>query len=77
MLGVTADGIVGPKTIEALNQTYAPAFFKQLQTRRLQFIGNIIRKNPSQKRFEAGWYRRINAINYNYLVDNRGRRITW
>jgi lysozyme family protein len=77
MLGVTADGIVGPKTIEALNQTYAPAFFKQLQARRLQFIDNIIRKNPSQKRFEAGWYRRINAINYNYLVDNRGRRITW
>ena len=77
MLGVTADGIVGPKTIEALNRTYASAFFKQLKARRLQFIDNIIRKDPSQKRFEAGWYRRINAINYNYMVDNRGRRITW
>lgn len=77
MIGVTADGIVGPKTIEALNRTYASTFFNQLRTRRLQFIDNIIRKNPSQKRFEAGWYRRINAINYTYMVDNRGQRITW
>lgn len=77
MLGVTADGIVGPKTIEALNRTYAPTFFRQLRARRLRFIDNFIRNVPSQKRFEAGWYRRINAINYTYMVDNRGRLISW
>ncbi len=77
MLGVTADGIVGPNTIKALNDVYAPAFFEKLRKRRLQYIDNIIRSNPSQKRFQAGWYRRINAINYGYLVDNKGHRITW
>lgn len=77
LLGVTADGIVGQKTIKALNDVYAPIFFEQIRKRRLSFIDNIILKDPSQKRFEAGWYRRVNAINYGYLVDNRNRRITW
>lgn len=77
MLGVTADGIVGPNTIKALNDVYAPAFFEKLRKRRLQYIDNIIKKDRTQKRFQAGWYRRINAINYGYLVDNKGHRITW
>ena len=77
MLGVTADGIVGPKTIKALNDVYASSFFERLRKRRLQFIDNIIKNNPSQKRFMAGWYRRINAINYGFLVDNAGHKITW
>ena len=77
MLGAAADGIVGPKTIAALNATYAPVFFEQLRKRRLKFIDNIIKGNPSQKRFEAGWYRRVNAISYGRLVDNKGKEIVW
>lgn len=77
MVGVTADGIVGSKTIKAINDMYAPTFFEKLRKRRLQFIDNIIKKTPSQKRFMAGWYRRINAINYGYLTSNNGKRITW
>ena len=77
MLGVAADGIVGPKTIAALNATYAPVFFEQLRKRRLKFIDNIIKGNSSQKRFEAGWYRRVNAISYGRLVDNKGKEIVW
>lgn len=77
LLGVTADGIVGPKTLAALNNVYAPVFFEQLRKRRLRFIDGIIRNRPEQKRFMEGWYRRVNAINYGYLVDNKGRRITW
>lgn len=77
MLGVTADGIVGPQTIKALNSVPAKTFFEQLRLRRLRFIDNIIKRAPSQKRFEAGWYRRINAINFGYMVDNKGHKITW
>lgn len=77
MLGVKADGIVGPKTIAALNSKYAPLFFEQIKRRRRIFIDNIVANNPSQRRFLAGWYRRINAINYGFLVDNRTKRITW
>ncbi len=77
LLGVAADGVVGSKTIAALNGTYAPVFFEQLRKRRLKFIDNIIKGNPSQKRFEAGWYRRVNAISYGRLVDNKGKEIVW
>ena len=77
MLGVKDDGIVGPKTVAALNSADASSFFSLLKKRRLQFINNIVKNNPSQKRFMAGWYRRINAINYGWLVDNRTKKITW
>ncbi len=77
MLGVTADGIVGPKTINALNSVPAKTFFEQLRKRRLKYIDNVIKADPRQKTHKAGWYRRINAINYGYLVDNKGHRITW
>lgn len=76
-MGVTADGIVGPKTLKALNAVLPKTFFEKLRKRRLQFIDNIINRNPSQKRFEAGWYRRINAINYGFMVANNGRKISW
>lgn len=77
MLGVTADGIVGPKTIKALNSVPPKTFFEKLRKRRLQFIDNIIKRNPSQKRFEAGWHRRINAINYGFMIANNRLKITW
>lgn len=77
MLCVTADGIVGPKTIKALNSVPPKTFFEKLRKRRLQFIDNIIKHKPSQKRFEAGWYRRINAINYGFLIANNRLKITW
>lgn len=77
LLGVTADGIVGPKTIAAINKQPAHAFFERIKTRRREYIDNIIKSNPSQKVFKAGWYRRLNAINYGFLVDNRTHRITW
>lgn len=77
LLSVSADGIVGPKTIAALNGTYAPVFFEQLRKRRLNFIDGIVKNDPSQKCHLAGWYRRINAICYGSLVDNKGNVIKW
>lgn len=77
LLGVTADGIVGPRTIAALNAVYAPTFFEQLRKNRLSFLDGIVKSSPSQKRFLAGWYRRVNAISYGYLTDARGNKITW
>ena len=77
MLKVKADGIVGPKTIAALNDQWPSTFFEKIKTRRRQYIDRLIANNPSQKRFQAGWYRRLNAINYGFLVDNRTQKITW
>ena len=75
LLGVQADGIVGPKTLAALNAQKPEAFFNLIKNRREQFFNTIVKKDPSQKIFLKGWLRRLNSINFGYLKDNRGRVI--
>lgn len=75
LLGVQADGIVGPKTLAALNAQKPEAFFNLIKNRREQFFNTIVKKDPSQKVFLKGWLRRLNSINFGYLKDNRGRVI--
>ena len=75
MLGVKPDGVVGPKTIEALNATDYEDFFNKIKARRVQFFNDIVKRDPSQKVFLNGWLRRLNSINWGYLKDNRGRII--
>lgn len=70
ILGVKQDGIVGPKTLEALNNRDPRRLFEQIQAERRAFVADIIRRNPSQKRFEKGWLRRIDAIRFGSLVLN-------
>ena len=77
LLGVKADGVVGPKTLDALNAQDPRLFFERLRKRRLAFIDNVIKADPRQKVHKNGWYRRINAINFGYLKDNFGNTITW
>lgn len=73
MLGVKVDGIVGNKTITALNSVDAQSFFLQLKKRREEFLNDIVKKNPSQKVFLKGWLRRLNAIGFGYLEYNNGK----
>lgn len=75
LLGVQADGIVGPKTLAAINAQKPEAFFNLIKNRREQFFNTIVKKDPSQKVFLKGWLRRLNSINFGYLKDNRGRVI--
>lgn len=75
LLDVQADGIVGPKTLAALNAQKPEAFFNLIKNRREQFFNTIVKKDPSQKVFLKGWLRRLNSINFGYLKDNRGRVI--
>lgn len=70
LLGVTADGIVGPKTLQALNSRDSRKFFEQIQSERRAFVENIVKRDPSQRRFLGGWLRRIDAIRFGSLVLN-------
>lgn len=74
LLGVTADGIVGPKTIAALNAVNYRGFFVALKERRKQFIEDIIRRTPSNACFRAGWLRRLDSIGYGTLTHNNGTK---
>lgn len=68
ILGVKQDGIVGPKTIAALNSRDPKELFNTIQTERVKFIDTIIRNRPKNAKFRKGWLRRINAIAYDGLL---------
>lgn len=69
MLGVTADGIVGPKTLAALNAREPRRLFAELHSLRTAFINNIVKASPSQAKFQKGWLRRLNSIQYGKLLN--------
>lgn len=65
ILGVKDDGIVGKKTLAAINEHPNKEFlFKQLWNRRNKQFDDIAKKNPSQKKFLAGWKRRNSELKY-------------
>lgn len=65
VLGVTADGVVGPKTIAAINNypNQAELFYK-LWNRRKKHYEDIVKRNPSQKVFLKGWMNRLNSFKF-------------
>jgi len=67
ILGVADDGIVGARTLAALNAASPQALFNQLRQARINYVEGIVRRKPSQKKFLNGWKRRINAITYGGL----------
>lgn len=60
MLGVTADGIVGPKTVAAVNAD--KDLLTKVYNARKTYFENIVKRNPSQKKWLNGWMNRINYI---------------
>ena len=67
VLGVSADGVVGEKTLAALAARNPRELFNALHTARINFVDNIVQRKPSQVRFINGWKRRINAITFDGL----------
>ena len=63
-LGLVADGLVGPKTLAALNAADKAAVFSKIFQARYKFFRNIVDRNPSQKIFLKGWLNRLNAYKF-------------
>lgn len=64
VVGVVADGIVGPKTIAAINVADQQRLFNDLKMRRKQFYEGICKRNPSQRVFLRGWLNRLNDFKF-------------
>jgi len=79
ILSVAMDGVVGPKTIAAINSyPDQKALFQQLWKERKAFFerrGAI----PSQKKFLPGWLNRLNGIGWDRLICNDKKKtvIKW
>ena len=64
LLGVTVDGIVGPKTLAAVNARNPRELFDMIKIARFDFIEDICKKRPANNKFKRGWMNRINDIAY-------------
>jgi len=68
ILGVTADGKVGPVTLAAINAQKAGELFAKLKQSRVNFFNGIGKGTNSV--FLKGWLRRTNAICFGSLNYN-------
>lgn len=64
ILGVVPDGIVGKKTIAALNSAHPDRVFEAIKADRAKFIDEICKARPKNEKYRKGWMNRINAISY-------------
>lgn len=69
ILGVTPDGVVGEKTLDALNDAImndAQGLFDKIYAARVKFLNDIVKSNPSQKRFLKGWLNRLKDFKFSH-----------
>jgi lysozyme family protein len=64
ILGVAVDGIVGNDTLTAINIAVQRSLFVKIHSRRIEFVENIVKRDPSQTRFLKGWKNRINSLTF-------------
>lgn len=64
VLGVSIDGIVGTKTIAAINARDGRELFDTIKQERKDYIDSICQARPQNKKFKKGWLNRINSLDY-------------
>ena len=65
VLNVSGDGIVGEKTLFAINNYHdQELLFNKIKQARITFIENIIIAKPKNAKFRKGWLRRINSYKF-------------
>jgi lysozyme family protein len=64
LVNVADDGIVGPKTLAAINALDQQKLFDTLQIERKVFLNNIIKRRPDQIVFYNGWMNRVNSFKF-------------
>lgn len=62
--GLATDGIIGVKSLAALNASPAASVFSRLKTARLRSYDKIVAARPSQMLFYNGWCNRTNSIQF-------------
>jgi len=61
-IGVSPDGVIGPKTIAAAKKHASPALVNDLVARRLEYFHNIVLRDSSQSVFLKGWISRAESF---------------
>ena len=61
VLGLSDDGIIGPKTASALNGVKPQEFLQAYRLLQKEYYAKIIKKNPKLIVFKKGWNRRAES----------------
>lgn len=64
VLDVKVDGIVGIKTLAAVNAQDPAQFFARIKAERKAYIERICTSRPVNNKYKRGWLRRLNAITF-------------
>lgn len=64
ILGVTVDGVVGVRTLAAVNRENPAQFFARIMAERKAYIDRICVSRPINNKYKRGWLRRLNAITF-------------
>ena len=64
ILGVNADGIVGPVTLSAINSASPLPLFGQIKQDRIKFLKSLVVQRPENRKFLNGWLNRVNSIKF-------------
>ncbi|HEY8935105.1 MAG TPA: glycosyl hydrolase 108 family protein [Cyclobacteriaceae bacterium] len=56
------DGVMGPATIQAINKADATQVFTTILNNRKAFLDSLIKRDPTQKDFQAGWTARLSKF---------------
>ncbi len=70
VLGVERDGVIGRRTLSAINGSEPRELFARLWSRRESHLRSIVDKDASQGVFLRGWLRRLDGIRYGGLICN-------
>jgi lysozyme family protein len=66
LVGVRADGVVGPATLAAIARWEPTALAEELCWQRAALYARIVRNDASQARFIAGWIARLVSLRSRY-----------
>ena len=77
LLGVKADGIVGAKTLGALNARDSRELFDAIKAERVKFIRNIVAKNPDSNTFCLGFLATMLRVKFirNIVAKNPRQKV--
>ena len=65
ILGLKDDGIIGTKSLQSINNyPNQEELFDIYKDARIQYLCNIVKAHPSQKKFLKGWLNRVEDIKY-------------
>lgn len=63
------DGILGPKTLQKVAAADGADVIEKLTDARLQYYDAIVKRNPTQAKYAAGWAKRAKEVGEKALSD--------